>query len=719
MNKHLTTGSLLGLLLSVITPYQSHAANVINSVSIDKKNSYSVGETVYWDVDAACTSGAINQLYVSFTDPTGIYQIANTPGINGKVSGKTTPKGPFKIPLKITAEASPGKYTVQGVSLTCMNGQSQTSWTDNLDSISFTVLPDGLTPAVTQPQLEKIEMTTPADRKVGDKISIRVIASNSGKINTIWVFLRNQQEGIEVYKHLSKYDSSISGPDTKRIDSTFDFEVGSDWPAGTWTVSKVEIAGYAGIDLSTPWGTDPNPTNSTAVFNRLVSIANVPGQNTFGQPASGAVQQADISVIKINVSNDSAVAIAAPEISNVKVSTSVIKAGDSFDMTMDIDGKGANITQVFGSWADKATYNKGGASCYVKDLGTTPFVNQMIGVTVTCKSTRTSEPGVYLMRQLSVYTTSCSGTIRDISSGDNQDCQSQPKQRRTDYLNAYGSSSVNSTPVSKVKMVNPLQSLATLTIEAPGTLTRPGLQSTTTTDSQIVFKFNLDYDLTCTYSANAGVVRSDGIKGDGSVTVSKVKPVTEVKLSGSCRSSDGQSISFVDIAKTSLPKLPILPIAVNTDADLDSVKITFDELNADGYSYDVSASAGDVLVLGDDVEISGLNPDQSVDVTIKITDAFGQISEGVVTTVKSAAPPLLVKPRVSLVKSTKGNYIFSFTKLPKIKYQIVVVNCVAKIDGEQIQITNLVKKKSASATLVASDSFNQSISNKFFQYKSR
>jgi hypothetical protein len=699
-------------------PSQSHAQNVINSVSLEK-NSYGVGETVYWNIDAACTTSSINQLYIAFTDPTGLYQIANTPGLNGKAPGKTSPKGPFKVPLKITTEASPGKYTVQGVNLSCVNAQSQTSWEDNLDSISFTVLPDGLTPAVTQPQLEKIEMTTPSDRKAGDKISIRVVASNTGKINTIWLFLRNQQEGTEVFKLLSKYDSNISGPDTKRIDNTFDFEVGPDWPSGTWTVSKVEITGYAGIDLSTPWGADPNPTNSTAVFNRSVSILNMPGQKTWGQPISGAVQQADISAIKINVSNDAAVALAAPEISNVNLSTTVIKAGDSFDMTMDIDGKGANIYQVFGNWADKETYNKGGASCYIKDLGATPFVTKMLGVTVTCKSTRTSEPGIYVMRQLSVYTTSCSGTIRDISSSDNQDCQSQPKQRRTNYSNAYGSSSVDSVPISKVKMLNPLQTLAQLTIQAPGTLTRPALQSATATDSRIVFKYTLDYDLICTYSANSGTVSSDGMKGDGSVTVSKVKPATEVKLSGSCRSSDGQSTSFSDIAKTTLPKPPILPMAVNTEADLDSVKITFDELNADGYSYDVSTSAGDLFVLGDDVEITELDPGQSVDITIRITDPYGQVSEGIVTTVKSAAAPLLVKPRVSLVKSTKGSYLFKFTKLPKVKYQVVAINCVARIDGDQIQITNFVKKKPASATLVASDTFKQSVSNKFLQYKSR
>jgi hypothetical protein len=709
---------VIALTLSFMFPAQSQATNAINSVSIEK-NTYSVGETVVWNIDATCTSGTVRRVSVSFIDPTGHYQGATTPRVNGVVPDSNTSKGQFLIPLRITADASPGKYIVQAIELSCTNAQSVAKWDEKLDSLSFTVLPDGLTPAATQPRLEVIEMTTSSERKVGDNISIRLIASNSGKINSIWVFLRNQEEGTEVYKLLTRYDSRISGPDTKRIDNTFDFQVGPDWPSGTWTVSKVEITGYAGIDLNTPWGADPNPTNSTSLFNRLVSIINIPGQSSWGQPASGSIAQADISKIKITVTNPDAALIIPPEISNVSLSKTDIKAGESFELTMDVDGKGGNIYAIFGSWSDKATSNKGGAGCSVKDLGSTPFLSKMNSVKLICKSSRTAEPGIYAMRQLSVYTTSCSGSIRDISSDGNQDCQSTPKQRSTNYSNAYGSVTVDSTPKSKTKLINPLAGLSYINIQAPGALVRPVLESTSATDSQIIFKYELDYDISCNYSSTTGDIKTDGMKGDGSVTVLELRPVTEVILYATCRSSDGQYVSFSDSEKTAYPGPPILPIIATTESELDSVKINFFDLDVEGYSYEIFASDGNVLVFANTVEISALKPNQRVDITIKITDAFGQVSEGKVATVKSLAPPILSKVKVNLVKSTKSSFTFKFNKLPELKYKLIAINCVAKINGDLIQITSLVKKKSASVTLVVSDAYKQTSSNKFFQYTTR
>jgi riboflavin synthase alpha subunit len=83
------------------------------------------------------------------------------------------------------------------------------------------------------------------------------------------------------------------------------------------------------------------------------------------------------------------------------------------------------------------------------------------------------------------------------------------------------------------------------------------------------------------------------------------------------------------------------------------------------------------------------------------------------------APPILNKPYVKLVKSTKDSYSFVFKKHPELKYKLVAVNCVVKLNGNSIVVTNLAKKKSASVTLVVSDSFKQTTSNKFFQFTSK
>ena len=707
---------ILTILLLPLGATPAYAANSINSVTLEK-NAVGVGDVVSWAVDVSCSTGPINQVYISVVDPIGVRQVLFNQSGNLKDASKNGSKGIIKIPLKITAEASPGKYRVESISLNCVNATQGTDYTENLAALSFTVSDVGLTPAITQPQLEKLEMTTPIDRKVGDKISFHLIASSTGKINTIWIFLRHQ-DGVELFKMYSNYDANKSGPDTKRVDTTFDFDVTSDWPTGSWSIYRVEISGYAGTDLMTPWGFDPNPAGSTALFPRAVTIFRDPQYQSYGEPQNGKVAQAPIPNVKINVTNDAGNTIAPPEVVSVSLSTNEIKAGETFDMKLSIDGKDGYIYQIFGNWADKSTYNQSGAWCYPVDMPSSPLQNVLVGGTLRCKSYRNTAPGSYVMRQLSVYTTSCAISLNDIGRSENQDCQQAPKQRRTDY-------STPTVPQVLVHFRQPKQNgestyfAANLDYFFSWSLTRPPLQSAVATDSGITFKYVNDGEVTCNYSSSLGVIKTDGIKGDGSVLVLGLKPNTEVKLSANCKSSDGQSISFSDTAKTTLPKPPALPTVINKVADLDSVRITFDDLTADGYDYEVSASDGSVLVLADEVEISDLDPNQSVDVSIKVTDPYGQSTSGLVVTVRSAAPPTLVAPRVSLEKSEKGNYLFSFKKIAGLKYEIKAVNCTARFQGNNIQVLNLVKKKPASVTLTVSDSYKQSASVKFFQYTSR
>jgi len=702
------------LLFSLLFPSTARAENLIDSVSIEK-NTYSVGETVYWDIDASCSTGNTYQLSLVLNDPLGIPLSIRAQEFNGSAF-QITPKGPYRIPLKITKEASPGKYTVNSVVLGCMNGNTSESilWKGDLDSLSFILQPEGLMPATTQPQLEKIEMTTPAERTVGDTISIHVIARNTGKIHAVWVWMCNQLEDVEISKIETWYDLKITGDATRTVDTTINFEVGVDWPSGTWSICRVVIQGYAGVDFTTPWGFDANPTNTTAIANRSADISNKPGQSSSFQPQDWHVEQADISKIKVNITNSATVLRNAPEITNVSLSTTNIKAGDSFQIKMDADGKGANIYQLFGSFVNKLT-NIGYFSCDIKGLGDSPFVEKMTGVLMTCKSSRATKPGTYWINQLSVYSTSCSGTIRDIASNEGQSCQQQPKQRITSYFPNY----IESNPDSKEKLINPLTALPPLVISEPGELLRQELQNSTTTESQVVFRYVQDYEMNCSYHASAGMVETDGLKGDGSVRVLGVKPNTEVKLSASCRSTDGLIVNFTDSAKTTLPKPPTLPYVIESKADLYSVNITLGGLNLEDNSYEFESSAGDVLLLVDVLEIMNLSPSQSISITTKVTDSYGQESEGLLTTIKSSSPPILKKPRVTLVNSSNGIYLFKFIKLASLKYQLKTVNCLAKIYGTEIRVTKLLKHKNASVTLTVSDTFNQSASYRFFQFSSK
>ena len=704
-------GTLFVSLFSLVQP--AHASNFIHSVKIDKTD-IQVGDVVIWKISASCSTGPINQIYMDLVDEFSNRYWINIPSINPKNPSSNVYEGEFLSKFKITPEAFPGKYSVQSVNLNCQNSDRGISWEGMLDSLSFKVADTGLTPARTQPQITKLEMTTPADRKVGDTVSIRVMATSTGKINTAWVFLRSA-DGVELFKLWSNYGANITGPQTRNLDTTFDFQVGQDWPPGTWTISKLEVSGYAGIDLVTPWGYDPNPTGSTALANRSVTLLNQVGQNSYGTPSDGAITQPDISAIKINIANATYVPIAPPEISNLRLSATEIRAGDFFNLTVDADGKGANIYNIWANWVNNKSFGGSGIYCYAPSFGESKFQTKLTDYALKCKVPRSTEIGSYAISQLSIYSTSCTGTIRDISTNETQDCQQQPKRRSTDYSRY----SVSTTPTFKSKLNNPLSGFNAITVTQAGPLTAPLLESKSVTDSQIKLKYSPDGDLTCNFSSSSGKLDYLGLKGDGTVTVTGIKPATDVKISGSCRASDGQAVNFSESLKTAFPPLPKLPVLLNSRSEIDSVTIEFDNLTEPGYEFEVSSSEGSVLVAGEKVQISDLEVNQSTDISIKVTDPYGQISTGVVGTVKAASPPPLVSPRVTLDKSEKGTYRFSFKRFEDVKYSLTTVNCTAKMVGSTIIVSNLIKKKPATVVLNLKDSYGQSLSIKFFQYTSK
>jgi FKBP-type peptidyl-prolyl cis-trans isomerase 2 len=299
--------------------------------------------------------------------------------------------------------------------------------------------------------------------------------------------------------------------------------------------------------------------------------------------------------------------------------------------------------------------------------------------------------------------------MKDINA--NQDCQQPPKQRHSDYSSF--SPTVSTYPPSK--LTNVLSLLPAVIIDAPGPLTRPNLQDFSATDSQLIANYSLDSDTNCSFSSDHGTVNSPGSKDPGSVTVVGLRPDTVVKLSGTCQSSDGQNVSFEDTFKTSLPKLPILPLLRNSTSAIDSVSLTFNDLSADGDNYEFQVSHGDILILGDIVQISKLTPGQTIDVNVKVSDAFGQSTEGKVATVKTLDLQPLSKPSVVFLKTDQGVYFFKFSKQSGLKYDLRAMNCVATIKEDQIRISNLQKQKLSSVILMASDAYGRSTSNKFFQ----
>ena len=162
-----------------------------------------------------------------------------------------------------------------------------------------------------------------------------------------------------------------------------------------------------------------------------------------------------------------------------------------------------------------------------------------------------------------------------------------------------------------------------------------------------------------------------------------------------------------------MPKPPVLPSVISQKADIDSVLISLSDLDQDGIDYDVEVSAGSFIIAGDTLEITDLEPGESSILTMTMTDEFGQVTTGVVGTFTSQEPPKLYAPVVTVVKSSKGNYTFTFKRLKELNYSVKATNCTSKLSADNIFISNLVPGKLATAYLNVSDKYGQKVSVKF------
>jgi hypothetical protein len=704
------------ILFSFFNSLPAQATNVIRSVSIEKRT-FGLGETVSFSVEVSCSTGLINQLYVVVEDPIGMTYGLNARDISPGNPNKTATKGVFQIPFKITEEASPGIYRIDAISLTCRDSNQAVIWQGDLSKLSFNVNDAGLIPAITQPKLEVIEMVSPSDRSVGETISFRVVASSTGKIEQVNLTLCNKESGTQVFKSYRQIDKSISGPEHRKVERAIEFKVEPDWPEGIWSVCRVDISGRAGIDLSSPSGTDLNSINSTALSTRAVSILNLPGQSSYGWPTNGQVEQADISKITVNVKNTSKTVMLPPEATNLTLVTTQIRAGEKIQLKVDIDGKGTNILRVWGWWVDSQTFNTDLANCIIEDLQSNDFAIKplMTSATLTCKTSRSAKPGLYVLRQLAIQTTSCSQD--EIKSGANkQDCYQNLKRRATTYMNAYGTLRVESSPEVKDSLSNPLAKLPTLTVTDPGPAIRPLLNSVEATDTSLTFNYQYDSDYKCRYSAPSGEVNFESPKQAGSVIVLGLAPLKELNLTGTCIANDGQSVTFTDRASTTLPKPPTIPLPTDIEKTLTSVKVSFSTLTVDGNLYEISSSKGSVSQIGDSVLVNGLKPGESISLIMKVSDEFGQTVEGTFPNISTLNPPRLKPPLVTTVSTSKNGYLFTFNKQSTLKYNLSGTNCWASISNNQIKIAKKNIGKKSTCYLEVRDSYNQKVSVKFYSF---
>ena len=705
----------LALLFASVSIQVANAATGINNVKLDFKNP-KVGQTITWTVDADCGAEQVIQIFVSVKDPLGTSRMMqNSANVMDMKMGKTVARGTFTIPLKITSEANPGLYNVDRVTLNCSKSGNY-DWTQGVDQISFEVQDTGQISSKNQPQLEKLVLLNQGEVKADDVVKLNLVANGPGKLNTVSVALITPQ-GTEIRQYFTQYGQTPSGEASKKIDTTLQFTVDNDWQSGVYRVSRVDIDGYQGIDLSNAASPDdPNPGNTTSSFERRVSISASPGkgQQVSGSPISGAVTQPDISLISFTVNNPNAVTPAPPVVSNLSLSSTEVSAGNTFSLQMDVDGAGAYISTVYANFTDVENQSNSFTCNQLNRASADLFPTKYEKLNLTCQTTRLLTPGTYRISNVLAQTTSCKVSLSTYGNAENQGCQSPPKVRSINYVYQNYYQTVYSQPTVKQTPVNILDGKQTVAITAAAPLTKPVYVTPVITSDKVVVRYPTDYTTTCQFSANQGsVAQTTTDKSFLTVTISGLKAKSTVNLSGTCTAQDKAKVSFVDSFTTTLPKPPVLPSVISQKADIDSVLISLSDLDQDGIDYDVEVSAGSFIIAGDTLEITDLEPGESSILTMTMTDEFGQVTTGVVGTFTSQEPPKLYAPVVTVVKSSKGNYTFTFKRLKELTYSVKATNCTSKLSADNIFISNLIPGKLATAYLNVSDKYGQKVSVKF------
>jgi hypothetical protein len=708
-----TVAAFVSFFLLIALPLPSaHATASITDVRLDNSNP-KIGESINWLVDVDCAGVPIQQVLISVLDPVGVLSYSYNSYIDIK-SGTIGSRSTIKIPFKITEEASAGRYSVQSVSMTCQNkfgGSYQ--WSGPLSDISFDLISGSAAPALTQPKIEKLELVSGTTVKVGEKIRILVSALGTGKLNNVNISLMSPN-GSEIQKNFNQYGQTPSGEASKRIETTFEFAVDEDWVPGSYKISSLEISGYAGIDLSNPDPDDPNPRNTTSSFERSVRLTLSSGVESIGgSPASGMEAQPSLKNFSVTVDNPNPTEALPPVVTQITLPQDSTSAGEIFELSLGIDAKNAYIYNAYATFSlsDNLSQTFG---CSAEGLRKSPQQKIIENLLMKCQTQRVNSAGNYVLRYISVNSTTCNIAPDVLYSQEHQSCTQAPRTRNSNFHYSLNSGYVNSIPVPKKNLTNILDGTQIVKLTAPAPLQSPKYTSVAIESTQVKIFYPWTYEYFCDYTSSQGKVSSGtNDKIYNVVAITELKPYSKVVLAGTCTALDKSKVSFTETFTTALPKAPILPSVTSQESDYNSVKILLSDLDQEGVEYDAQLTVGSLTILGNTLEISDLEPGETSVLTMTMTDQFGQSAAGIVGTFKALDPPKLIAPKVTLVKSSKGSYTFTFKRLKELTYSVKATNCTARLSGENIFVSRLVPNKLAVAYLHVSDMYGQKVSVKF------
>lgn len=189
--------------------------------------------------------------------------------------------------------------------------------------------------------------------------------------------------------------------------------------------------------------------------------------------------------------------------------------------------------------------------------------------------------------------------------------------------------------------------------ELPPKPAKPQLIAGKVSTTKVEFKYeklaDLDYELTV----------SEGDVSDirGSVTVSGLAPNTKITASLKVTDEFGQSTTSDDlIVKSALPELPAMPTLFLVKTSSDSLALRFTPRS--GLKYQAKVSSGLATITDGSLVISNLKPVTKIQVTLIMSDAYGQIKYSeTYTYTTSAAPKAATKTSITCVKGKTSKVI--------------------------------------------------------------
>jgi len=182
---------------------------------------------------------------------------------------------------------------------------------------------------------------------------------------------------------------------------------------------------------------------------------------------------------------------------------------------------------------------------------------------------------------------------------------------------------------------------------------KPVITAGKVTTTRIEFKYeklpNLDYELSV----------SEGYVSDlkGSVTISGLSPNTTVLASLKATDQFGQSTTSDEyLFKSAIPELPMIPALLLTKAAIDSITLRFTPRS--GMNFSAKASRGVATISDGSIYITGLSPNEKVEVILIMSDGYGQqkISEPYKYTT-AQAPKVATKTTITCVKGKTSKVI--------------------------------------------------------------